>query len=99
MRARDGDSFNENLVFASQTANDPVISALFGSNSEAPIRPGARNEFHAGFQQALGRFLVVDADYMWKYTHNAYDFSTLLDTPSSSHRLAQLQNRWSVRPS
>jgi len=73
--------FNENLVFASQTANDPVISALFGSNSEAPIRPGARNEFHAGFQQALGRFLVVDADYMWKYTHNAYDFSTLLDTP------------------
>jgi hypothetical protein len=73
--------FNENLVFASQTASDPVISAMFGPNSAAPIRPGARNEFHAGFQQALGRFLVVDADYMWKYTHNGYDFSTLLDTP------------------
>ncbi len=73
--------FNENLVFASQTANDPIIGALFGTNSAAAIRPGARNEFHAGFQQALGRFLVVDADYMWKYTHNAYDFSTLLDTP------------------
>jgi len=73
--------FNENLVFASQTTGDPVISALFGANSDAPIRPGARNEFHAGFQQALGRFLVVDADYMWKYTHNGYDFSTLLNTP------------------
>src|SRR4029077_9808390 len=62
--------FNENLVFASQTTSDPVISALFGANSNAAIRPGARNEFHAGFQQAFAKFLVVDADYMWKYTHN-----------------------------
>jgi hypothetical protein len=73
--------FNENLVFASQTANDPVIGALFGPNSSAAIRPGARNEFHAGFQQAFAKFMVVDADYMWKYTHNGYDFSTLLNTP------------------
>jgi len=73
--------FNENLVFASQTTNDPVISGLFGANSNAAIRPGARNEFHAGFQQAFAKFLVVDADYMWKYTHNGYDFSTLLNTP------------------
>jgi len=73
--------FNENLVFASQTTSDPVISALFGANSNAAIRPGARNEFHAGFQQAFAKFLVVDADYMWKYTHNGYDFSTLLNTP------------------
>jgi hypothetical protein len=73
--------FNENLVFASQTTNDPVIGALFGANSSAAIRPGARNEFHAGFQQAFAKFLVVDADYMWKYTHNGYDFSTLLNTP------------------
>jgi hypothetical protein len=73
--------FNENLVFASQTTSDPVISALFGANSNAAIRPGARNEFHVGFQQAFAKFLVVDADYMWKYTHNGYDFSTLLNTP------------------
>jgi hypothetical protein len=73
--------FNENLVFASQTTSDPVIGALFGANSNAAIHPGARNEFHAGFQQAFAKFLVVDADYMWKYTHNGYDFSTLLNTP------------------
>jgi hypothetical protein len=33
-----------------------------------------------GFQQAIGRFLLIDADYFWKYTHNAYDFATLLNT-------------------
>ena len=73
--------FNENLILASVTGVNPVISALFGPNSQAPIRAGQRNEFHAGFQQAFGKFLVVDADYLWKYTHNGYDFSDLLNTP------------------
>lgn len=44
------------------------------------IRPGFRNQFNAGFQQAVGRFLLIDGDYFWKYTHNAYDFGTLLNT-------------------
>jgi len=70
--------FNENLVLAS-TVGNPVAEALFGATS--PILPGQRNEFHAGFQQALGKYLVVDADYLWKYTHNAYDFSDFLNTP------------------
>jgi len=52
---------------------------VFGSNS-VPIQPGFRNQFNTGFQQAIGKLLVVDADYFWKYTHNAYDFSTLLNT-------------------
>jgi len=30
-----------------------------------------RNEFHAGFQQAFGSYVVVSAEYVWKYTHNA----------------------------
>jgi hypothetical protein len=71
--------FNENLVVASVTGN-PLLDAIFGGSS-GPIRAGQRNEFHAGFQQAFGRYLVVDADYLWKYTHNAYDFSDLLNTP------------------
>src|SRR5207248_9454305 len=33
-----------------------------------------------GFQQALGRYLLLDADYFWKFTNNAYDFSILLNT-------------------
>jgi hypothetical protein len=45
------------------------------------LTPGYRNEFHAGFQQAFGKHLVLDAEYIWKYTHNAYDFSVLGATP------------------
>ena len=47
----------------------------------APFNPGFRNEFHAGFEQAFSKHLVVNADYIWKYTHNAYDFSVLGATP------------------
>jgi len=46
-----------------------------------PFSPGWRNEFHAGLQQALGRYLVFSGEYVWKYTHNAYDFSVLGSTP------------------
>ncbi len=42
---------------------------------------GFRNEFHAGLQQAFGKYLVLDGEYLWKYTHNAYDFSVLGNTP------------------
>src|SRR5437016_2862900 len=54
--------FNENLILASQTGN-PFIDAVFGGSSGS-IRPGQRNEFHAGFQQAFGKFLVVEAGYV-----------------------------------
>jgi hypothetical protein len=47
----------------------------------APLRPGTRNEFHAGLEQAFGRFLVIDGEYIWKYTNRAYDFSVLGNTP------------------
>jgi len=78
--------FNENLVLASEGCNDPVVNALMASLQgypclNAPLTPGFRNEFHAGFQQAFGRYLVIDGEYMWKYTHNAYDFSILGNTP------------------
>jgi hypothetical protein len=74
--------FNENLILASLGASDPVIVDVIGGASlQAPIRSGQRNQFNAGFQQAFGRFVVVDADYLWKYTHNAYDFSTFGNTP------------------
>jgi hypothetical protein len=69
--------FNENLILSSIGGNDPVISAVLGAS--APIQPGKRNEFHGGFQQAFGKYIVVDADYMWKYTHSAYDFSVFAD--------------------
>jgi hypothetical protein len=74
--------FNENLILASLGATNPVVTDVIGGASlQAPIRSGQRNQFNAGFEQAFGKFVVVDADYLWKYTHNAYDFSTFGNTP------------------
>jgi hypothetical protein len=77
--------FNENLVLASLGCNDPVVNALMSTITPcvttAPLSPGHRNEFHAGIEQAFGKYLVVDGEYIWKYTHQAYDFSVLGATP------------------
>jgi hypothetical protein len=75
--------FNENLVLSSNGCQDPVLAALLSctagvSNTE---QPGYRNEFHAGFQQAAGKHVIVSGEYIWKYTHNAFDFSVLGNTP------------------
>jgi hypothetical protein len=80
--------FNENLILASTACNDPVISAIQATvpggaciPNAPPLSPGHRNEFHAGLSQAFGRFLVIDGEYIWKYTHKAFDFSVLGATP------------------
>ena len=75
--------FNENLVLSSTGCGSPVLNPLLGclSTTLTPVAPGFRNEFHAGLQQAVGRYLVIDGEYIWKYTHNAYDFSVLGNTP------------------
>jgi hypothetical protein len=57
-----------------------VIAALVPC-VPAALDAGFRNEFHAGFEQAFGRYLVFDGEYIWKYTHNGYDFSVLGNTP------------------
>jgi Carboxypeptidase regulatory-like domain len=71
--------FNENLLLSSATGIGGLASNVFGSTSVA-IAPGFRNQFNTGLQQSIGKFILIDADYFWKYTHNAYDFSTLLNT-------------------
>jgi hypothetical protein len=80
--------FNENLVLSSLGCLNPVVGALFAAENEGctsgtatPLAPGFRNEFHAGLQQAFGKYLVIDGEYIWKYTHNGYDFSILGATP------------------
>jgi len=72
--------FNENLVLSSTGCFNPVIAALVPC-VPATLDPGWRNEFHAGFQQAIGKYVVIDAEYLWKYTHGGYDFSILGNTP------------------
>jgi hypothetical protein len=75
--------FNENLVLSSLGCGDAVLNPLLGcaTSGITPFSPGWRNEFHAGIQQAFGRYLVFSGEYIWKYTHNAYDFSVLGATP------------------
>jgi hypothetical protein len=80
--------FNENLVLSSQGCSNPVLAPLLACSSTVSgsvvsknLAPGFRNEFHAGFQQAIGKKVVISGEYIWKYTHNAFDFSVLGDTP------------------
>src|SRR5215469_6662200 len=76
--------FNENLVLSSQGCYDPVLNAILsnlGPCNPASFNPGFRNEFHTGIQQSIGHYFVLDAEYIWKYTHNAFDFSVLGATP------------------
>jgi hypothetical protein len=75
--------FNENLVLSSIGCQSDILNPLLlcSSNSLTPLAPGYRNEFHAGLQQAFGKYFVLDGEYIWKYTHNAYDFSVLGNTP------------------
>jgi hypothetical protein len=78
--------FNENLVLASEGCLSPVINALETISQgypclTSPLKPSSRNEYHVGLQQAFGKFLVIDAQYIWKYTDRAFDFSVLGNTP------------------
>jgi hypothetical protein len=75
--------FNENLVLSSNGCGNAVLAPLLSCTpgvSTAEV-PGFRNEFHAGLQQALGKHAVFSGEYIWKYTHNAFDFSVLGNTP------------------
>jgi hypothetical protein len=75
--------FNENLVLSSSGCTNDVLSPLLACTPgvSGTLQPGYRNEFHAGLQQALGKFAVFSGEYIWKYTHNAFDFSILGNTP------------------
>jgi hypothetical protein len=75
--------FNENLIVSSTGCSDAVLNPLLGCSASGvtPVSPGWRNEFHAGIQQAFGKYVVFSGEYIWKYTHNGYDFSILGNTP------------------
>jgi len=75
--------FNENLVLSSEGCANAVLAPLLSCTagvSTAEV-PGFRNEFHAGLEQALGKHFIFSGEYIWKYTHNAFDFSVLGNTP------------------
>ena len=75
--------FNENLVLSSQGCLNNILAPLLACTPgvTGTLQPGFRNEFHAGLQQAFGKNFVISGDYIWKYTHNAFDFSIFGNTP------------------
>jgi Carboxypeptidase regulatory-like domain len=77
--------FNENIAIANSGCSIPVIAVVVPPPNtpcvSGLIHPGWRNEFHAGLEQAFGKFLVIDAEYIWKYTHNAFDFGVVAASP------------------
>jgi hypothetical protein len=84
--------YNENLIFSSATGEGGLAGVL-GDATAQPLKPGRRHQFNLGVQQGVGRHIVVDADYFWKRTRNAYDFSVILNTPITfpiSWRLAKI---------
>jgi hypothetical protein len=73
--------YNENLILSSATGAGGLATNVFGALGEAPLESGRRNQYNAGFEQAFGRWVVLDVDYFNKVTHNAYDFDILFNTP------------------
>jgi hypothetical protein len=75
--------FNENLILSSVGCANAVLNPLLLCSSSAsnPLSVGFRNEFHAGLEQAFGKYLVFSGEWISKYTHNGFDFSVLGNTP------------------
>jgi hypothetical protein len=75
--------FNENLVLSNNGCSNAVLAPLLNCSTgvSGTLQPGFKNEFHAGLQQAFGKNVVFSGEYIWKYTHNAFDFSVLGNTP------------------
>jgi hypothetical protein len=72
--------YNENLILSSVTGAGGLANGILGDTSNLPLRPGARTQINAGFQQAMGKHLLLDMDYFIKRTNNAYDFNVLFNT-------------------
>jgi len=72
--------YNENLILSSATGAGGLANGILGDTSNLPLKPGRRNQFNFGFQQAIGKYMIVDGEYFNKRTTNAYDFNVLFNT-------------------
>ncbi|MGI9075133.1 MAG: TonB-dependent receptor [Bryobacteraceae bacterium] len=72
--------YNENLVLSSTTGSGGLAFNAFGAFTSEALRPGHRNQFGVGLQQAVKTYIQFDGEYFWKYTKNAFDFDTLFNT-------------------
>jgi outer membrane receptor protein involved in Fe transport len=73
--------YNENLILSSTAGEGGLGNGILGEATQATLLPGTRNQYNVGFQQAVGKRVIIDGDYFYKLTHNAYDFNVILNTP------------------
>jgi len=73
--------YNENLVLSSSTGPGGLGNGSLGAQSVEPLTPARRNQYNVGLAQQFGPKFNIQAEYFWKYTHGAYDFNTILNTP------------------
>lgn len=73
--------YNENLLVSSYTGQGGLAGNVFGAFGQQPLKPGTRNQYNVGVQQGIGRHVIVDSGYFWKFTHNAFDFDNLFSSP------------------
>ncbi len=72
--------YNENLVLSSNTGAGGLATNVFGAYASTPLRPGHRNQYSVGLEQAIKKYVQIEANYFWKFTKDAFDFDTLFNT-------------------
>ncbi len=73
--------YNENLVLSSSTGLGGLGNGSLGATAVQPLTPARRDQYNTGIEQQFGPRFNIQAEYFWKYTHGAYDFNTILNTP------------------
>jgi len=71
--------YNENLIVASSSGPGSISSSL-GAAESSVLDTGHRNQFNTGLEIPR-RLFSIGAEYFWKFTHGAYDFDVLLNSP------------------
>ena len=76
--------FNENLVLSSSGCSNDVLAPLLALHARGvrnTCSPVSATSSMPGSSRPSARTFVFSGDYIWKYTHNAFDFSVLGNTP------------------
>jgi hypothetical protein len=73
--------YNENFVLSSSTGPGGLGNGSLGATGVEALTPARRNQCNLGVEQQFGPRFNIQAEYFWKYTHGAYDFNTILNTP------------------
>ncbi|MDE3156924.1 MAG: TonB-dependent receptor [Acidobacteriota bacterium] len=73
--------YNENLLLSSATGAGGLANTVFGAVGGTALVPARRRIWTVGASQPIGSWVVVEVNYLSKYTTNAFDFDTLFNTP------------------